>query len=678
MFGAVLAMLGAPCLAQDSPTGSHQICSSKQMETIKMIEAKNKQAIDKDLLERGVKHVASLWRETDGDSKAFEEFCTEHYVSDPQARERLLLKLSRTFEILMGHYNQIDLTLKEPLHLSGDPLEDIDLIVGSYDVSSHFSDDMYATKIAFITALNFPPYTLQEKTDRGKEWSRLDWAYARMGDMFSARVPAALTMEVSKTLTESDTYISEYNICMDKLRNETGKQLFPDGMKLISHWGLRDEIKSNYGDQKQGLEKQRIIYEVMKHIVYQDIPATVINNPDVTWLPYSNKVFSGKNQVANPMREQDDRYQHLLNAMQVSMKLDQYYPQMPTQLRRAFEGTMEIMQEDVLKLFKKLLSSPQKKEVAAFVSKRLGRPLEPHDIWYNGFVGRGGMPESELDALAKAKYPTANDLWKDLPRILIDLGWDSAKAKEIVSLVAVDPSRGAGHAWGATMKGAKAHLRTRITPEGMDYKGYNIAVHEFGHNTEQVVTLNDVDYYMLNGVPNTAFTEAVAFLFQKRDLDLLGVSNPSPEDEHWESLAAFWNTMEIMGVSLVDIAVWEWIYQHPGATPAELRVAVIDEAKKVWNTYFADILGGKDEPLLAIYSHMIDNPLYLPNYPIGHLISFQIEEAVKGKNVANELTRMLTYGRIIPQQWMEHAVGNQISIEPLLRKTTTALNKLAK
>lgn len=57
----------------------------------------------------------------------------------------------------------------------------------------------------------------------------------------------------------------------------------------------------------------------------------------------------------------------------------------------------------------------------------------------------------------------------------------------------------------------------------MDYKGYNIAVHEFGHNVEQTITMNNVDSYMLNGVPNTSFTEAVAFLFQKRDLELLGL-----------------------------------------------------------------------------------------------------------------------------------------------------------
>ena len=75
-------------------------------------------------------------------------------------------------------------------------------------------------------------------------------------------MPAAIQQEVSKTTTEADAYISDYNIYMGKLRNENGEQLFPDGMKLISHWGLRDELKSNYADADKGLEKQRMIYPV--------------------------------------------------------------------------------------------------------------------------------------------------------------------------------------------------------------------------------------------------------------------------------------------------------------------------------------------------------------------------------------------------------------------------------
>jgi hypothetical protein len=122
-----------------------------------------------------------------------------------------------------------------------------------------------------------------------------------------------------------------------------------------------------------------------------------------------------------------------------------------------------------------------------------------------------------------------------------------------------------------------------------------------------------------------------------------------------------WSTYEIMGVSLVDINVWKWMYAHPDATPAQLKEAVISIAKDIWNTYYAGIFGMKDETILAIYSHMIDNPLYLPAYPVGHLIDFQIEQYLKGKNLAQEIEHIYTTGRIIPQLWMKKAVGSEIS-----------------
>jgi hypothetical protein len=73
---------------------------------------------------------------------------------------------------------------------------------------------------------------------------------------------------------------------------------------------------------------------------------------------------------------------------------------------------------------------------------------------------------------------------------------------------------------------------------------------------------------------------------------------------------------------------------------------------------------------------MIDYPLYLPNYPMGHLINFQIEQQVRGKNLADEIDRMYLQGSIIPQLWMRKAVGSPISIDPLLAATNEALEAL--
>lgn len=624
-------------------------------------------------IERGVRQVADLWRESDGSNDDFALFVKSNFVADTAKLHSLFSKLEHNFEIFGGYFNQIDLKLKEPLQLDGPAVEPVDMMFGGYDVSAHLTDDMFANKIAFITALNFPFYSLEEKTKLGDGWSRLDWAYARMGDMFISRVPASVQQHVSLTLTNADAYISDYNIYMGSLRNNNGAQLFPDDMKLITHWGLRDELKSNYADSVNGLEKQRMIYKVMTRIIDQSIPLEVINSGVFTWNPDSNVIYKDGQQVKSTP-EGDRRYKVFLSNFQAKKQLDAFSPHYPNELLRAFEETMEVPQKDVVDLFTRFITSPQVKRVAALMETRLGRPLEPFDIWYTGFVAGEGLPEDELSAITSKKYPNAKAVEADLPNILVKLGWKADKAEQISNLVTVDPSRGAGHAWGSAMRNDKAHLRTRIGANGMDYKGYNIAVHEFGHNVEQTITMNDVDFYMLNGVPNTAFTEAVAFLFQKRDLDLLGLKNPNPDDEFYNALDVFWSCYEIMGVSLVDIAVWEWLYENPEATADELKSAVISIAKDVWNKYYADVLGGNDETLLGIYSHMIDYPLYLPNYPMGHLIDFQIEQQVKGKNIAEEIQRMYTIGRLTPQTWMKSAVGQPISIDPLLSETDRALN----
>ena len=184
--------------------------------------------------------------------------------------------------------------------------------------------------------------------------------------------------------------------------------------------------------------------------------------------------------------------------------------------------------------------------------------------------------------------------------------WASGRerARYLADNIEVDPARGSGHAWALRLRTAPARLRTRVAPEGMDYKGYNIAVHEMGHNVEQTFSLKDVDHWLLNGVPNTAFTEALAFVFQAKDLELLGLSTTGPQDDALRTLNDFWATYEIAGVALVDMAVWHWMYDHPNATPAELKDAVVKISKDIWNKYYALIFGRRDVVLLGIYSHM--------------------------------------------------------------------------
>jgi len=633
------------------------------------------QGTDAALLEKGVRHAASLWRDTDGTPEDFIKFCTENFVADPAKKEATFTRFSEYFESLFGHFNKLTLDMQENVQLQKGEVLPIDPMFAAYNAGAHLMNDFYGNKIAFIVALNFPYFSTEEKNQLGAGWSSTEWGFARLGDVFSSRVPSELVQRASKVSAEGDAYIADYNIYMGNLLNKDNQKLFPADMILLSHWNLRDEIKANYANKEIGFEKQAMIYQVMQRIVDQSIPKVVINSGKQDWNPATNEVFVSGVKTES-LAETDGRYQQILNNFHVYQAYDEYNPAMPSAIQRAFSAGMQIPQPEVEKLFTEFLASPQIKEVAEIIKKRLGRDLQPWDIWYDGFKARSSINEEMLNSITEKKYPNAAAFEADLDNMLLKFGFAKEKAAFLASRIAVDPARGSGHAWGASMKAEKAHLRTRIPATGMNYKGYNIAIHEFGHNVEQTISLNDVPNYMINGVPNTAFTEALAFVFQERDLFLLNMKDSNPDKETLKTLDIFWSLYEIMGVSVVDMKMWQWLYANPNATAAELRDAVLAITKEIWNAYYAPVFGQNDQPILGIYSHMINSPMYLPNYAFGHLIHFQLEEHFKTHEFAPEVLRIFALGQLTPNEWMKKAVGTPLSNEAILKATEEAVAKM--
>lgn len=630
--------------------------------------------VDSELLQRGASQVAMLWQDSDGSAEDFAKFVKENYAPSAEARHELFGKLSKAYEVLLGTQNQVAIELSLPTILAGPEPTNIDYIMSAFNPYSHLWNDLYENKVAFITILNFPNYTLAEKNAFGGAWSRDQWAYARMGDMFTSRVPAELNKETAQANADAENYIASYNIVMGNLVDKNGDKLFPENMVLLSHWNLRDEIKSNYANLPNALDKQEMIYRVMEHIIAGTIPQEVINNAAYEWAPSTNRTW--KNGVEVKLdAENTRRYERILAHFKAMKKVDSYEPQRPTGIARNFEGGMEIAPDEIEALFVNLISSPQVKKVGGLIKKQLGRDLRPYDIWYDGFKSRSTISEDDLTAQTRQKYPTPEAFERDMARMLIDLGFAQSDADFIAGKIKVEGARGSGHAWGAVGRWERSLLRTRIGNEGMDYKGYNIAVHEFGHNVEQTIDLYHIDNFTMAGVPNTGFTEALAFVFQKRDLKLLGYDQQIDDNT---TLDIFWGLYEIMGVSLVDMKVWQWLYANPNATAIQLRDATIAIAKEVWNKYYQPVLGEKDSPILAVYSHMVNAPMYLPNYPLGHIIEFQLEEHFAKfsdkKDFANELMRIYKLGRLTPNHWMQQAVGATISTTPILN----AIDKIVK
>jgi hypothetical protein len=665
LLSAMTLSVPAPVDAQEPPAWIPAAADALERELV----AEHGPAV-RPALRRGLDQLASFWRPEDGDRAVFEAFVRTHFAADPAEREAMFQRLERTLTQLSGLMTESVRQLRFHMDVEQGPILPFDRILGAYNPGAHMATDLFANKLAFVVLLNFPLTTLDERLAGAQHWSRRQWAEARLAARFGRRVPAEVNRAMSEASADADAYISGYNIWMHHLMDDQGNRLFPEGLRLISHWNLRDEIKASYGHAR-ALDRQRMIQRVMERIVAQEIPAVVIDNPRVDWNPFTNLVDG-----APAAREDDVRYEKLLRVFRAARLVDPYSPTAPTAMARQFDENREIPEARVRAIFEEVLASPLVARTGRLIEERLGRPLEPFDIWYDGFKARGAYSQEDLDRIVAARYPDAEAFRADIPRMLEQLGFAPETARFLADHIDVHPSRGAGHAYGPGIPGDPAFLRSRVEQGGMDYKGYNIAVHELGHNVEQVLSLNRIDHTLLRGVPNNAFTEALAFVFQARDLELLGLAERDEEGEALAVLDAFWNTFEIAGVSLVDVDVWHWMYQNPDASPAQLRDATVRIARDVWNRYYAPVFGQRDSPLLGIYSHMISYPLYLADYPLGHLIAFQIKQQMeRAGTVGPEFVRMAVQGNIAPDLWMEGAAGAPVGAAALLEATEAALGR---
>jgi hypothetical protein len=635
-------------------------------------------------IQRGLAQVARFWQPGDGGAGEFEAFVRAQFAGQPAALDGLFRRMETVVESLEGHLLEIRRDFRSGSELDLGPPLPIDAILDGYDPGAHVNEDCFADKLAFAVLLNFPLTTLEERVRNGASWTDRQWAEARLAERFCRRVPAEVNQAVAEASAAADRYIAGYDIRMHHLVDVKGRRPFPPGMRLACHWNLRDEIKAQYAEGKAGLPRQRVIQKVMERIVTQTIPAVVVDNPDVDWNPTNNAVTwataAGRGAAPSAAPEPDTRYQVLLQTFQAARKLDPYAPLAPTQIARSFDQDRQLPEARVEAMLGAVCGSPLVARTARLIRARLGRKLEPFDIWYNGFSPAAGHREADLDAIVRKRYPDVEAYRKDMPNLLRTLGFSPGKAAWLADNIEVDPARGSGQALGAARRADHPHLRTRIGPNGMDYKGFNIAVHQNGHAVEQSFSLNEVEHPLMSGVPGTAFTEALAFLFQARDLELLGLPRPDAPDAHRRALAAlgaFWSTYEIAGAAMVDTALWHWLYEHPAAGAGELKAAVEAIARDVWNRFYAPVLGQKDCVLLAIYSHMVANGIDLPDYPVGRMIAAQLEGRIaRTGNLGETFEQCARLGRLTPDLWMERAAGSPVGPEALLEAAAAALKEL--
>ncbi|MCX6905508.1 MAG: hypothetical protein NTW03_18930, partial [Verrucomicrobia bacterium] len=435
-------------------------------------------------LRRGLQQAGQFWRAEDGDVRQFESFVRDNYAGDQVTLDAMFDRFQRLLEKLDGHTTELRYEFKRQTDLDLGPVLPFDEVFSGYEPAAHVTEDLFRNKLAFVVLLNFPLTTLDQRLTEGVAWSRRQWAEVRLAQRFSERIPGEVNQAIAAAQAEAELYINEYKICMHHLLDDQGARPFPPKLRLITHWNLRDEIKAQYGEATGGLARQRMIQRVLERIVDQSIPKSVINEPRVDWNPFSNEVKrSPVNDVGTPASddfrpanapEPDTRYAKLLKIFQACKKADPYSPTAPTLIARRFENDRQMSETRVKAMLEQLLRSPQFTETGRLIEQRLGRSLEPFDIWYTGFRPKETTSEAQLDEMTRKEYPASEAYRNDIPNLLARLGFSQERAEFLKENIAVEGSRGTGHAMGGAMRGQKARLRTRVEKEGMNFKGYNI------------------------------------------------------------------------------------------------------------------------------------------------------------------------------------------------------------
>ena len=387
-----------------------------------------------------------------------------------------------------------------------------DEVLAGYDPSAHFVDDFFRNRLAFAVLLNFPLTTLEgaaragAERGRGASGPRRAWPSASP----SACRPRSTSRSPRPTPRPTATSPSTTSGCTtSSTRREM--RLFPPKMRLLSHWNLRDEIKADYSDAKNGLAKQRMIAQVMDRIVTQTIPgrssSTIRTSTGIRSPTRSRPSLERDSDRAAPpdlkitnAPEPDTRYAMLLKTFQAarhgrSVLADRADADRAA-LRREPPDPRGAGQGDARRG-----RSPRR---SCRRSRRSSRA---------GSAGRSSRSTSGTTASGRAASTPRKSSTRSSARSTrrprpsrrtsrtssSKLGFSQDRAQYLADHIVVDPARGSGHALGAARRADKAHLRTRVEKDGMNYKGFNIAVHELGHNVEQTFSLNDVDSTLLAG-----------------------------------------------------------------------------------------------------------------------------------------------------------------------------------
>lgn len=624
----------------------------------------------------GIARAAACWRPADGTAEEFAALCAEHWLEEAGDRARLLERLEAAIASVDGHVFEIRRDLRRWVDLDGAALPAVDALMAVFDPAPGLTDQWFGQRLAFVALLNFEPPDLAAMSADGPSWSDADWAAARVAQRFGARLSAELGHARRAALHRADAFVNAQHVGVGNLVDGRGQRWLSPDRPLVAHWLIREAIRDGYraDDAATGLARQRALAWVMRRTVDGTLPRDQLGHgSDADWDAAANTL--GGRPVPPERQIGPARYARLLDVFRVAEAEDAEDPASRSAIARACDRDREIAADEVERLLVALLEAPERTALDRWLTGRLGRPLEPFDVYFDAALP--AVDAAALDARVAERFPDAAALEAGLPGILGALGFGAVESAFLADRIRVEIARGAGHAVPPGTPERPAWLRTNGRAGRLDWAGFDIAMHELGHNVEQLISLHHAPRPALRGVPNTACSEAFAFLFQAEARRALGLGADDGRAAAAATVETALGAIQIAGPALLELEAWRWLYAHPGADAAALQAAVLALADGLWQRHYAAAYGPDPYALLAAYQHMIAYPLYLPNYAIGHIVSHQIRRHVAGRDLAAETRRICAIGRVSPALWIERAVGGPLDPRLLLADAADATSALA-
>lgn len=661
-----LLLISGLCYGQGKST-----VSTEEISSIKS-ELKSRHGSETAIrIEKGVSQLAQIWDFSDGNAGRFREFCLGNFLSDAELKENLP-RIAENLILTGGSLSVIRSKMNEPFAFT-----DVkELHADRFFRKAVPSYNPYASELAYFLKLNFPVWSLDEKRQMSAGWDRNQWIMNAIGSYYPAREVVRNATLTSKQ-SEFRRYIDNYFFDMHRIMDAKGNYPFNEVTSLHCHRGLRDNIKEEY-TKKGGFERQKLTDEVLEKVFTGEVPVAFLTDTNTRWNPSENELYTidGKKlkKISGYTCEENRRYEGLKNLFLIEQAVDSAFGNGSTYITRTFERA-NLTVDETEKIIVDFLESPLSREVGNLVEKRLKRKLHPFDIWYSGFQEQSYYPAVFLDSLTRARYPDPGSLENNVRDILMKMGFPEEEAIIIGSGVDVHSVVSGGYSDQPPVQGGKALLTTMFGEGGLDYKGYRVAMHELGHVVCGVYSTLDADNFLLAGVPTGGITEGFAEVLAYRNIEGLGLFPYSEQEKkHLLALATYWYLYEMGGNALTEIRTWKWMYNNPDATVNELKNAILGISAGIWNSYFSENFGGtRDCSILSVYNHFISGDLYLFNYFIGGIVSYQLADAFERDELAPGLKESCLEGVTLPELWMQKAVGSGFSLTPLFNGVSSAV-----